>query len=82
MRDGAPADDPEVQEPARRWDALADRFHAAGRAGEQTKTASQRAWEENSEEVGRRLPWPAERMRELLVYLDEARRVRQDGASG
>ena len=52
-----------------------------GADGEQTKAAAQRMWEENSEEIGRSLPWPTERMREMLHYLDRARRAGEAGPS-
>lgn len=71
-----PADDPQVRELTGRWDALASRFHADGADGERTRAAAQRAWDEHSEEVGRTLPWPAERMRELVLYLERVRAAR------
>ncbi|MFH8568462.1 MerR family transcriptional regulator [Streptomyces sp. NPDC017993] len=75
-QDRTPFDDPRVQDLARRWDALADRFHAEGADGEQTKAAAQRMWDENSEEIGNTLPWPADRMRDLVRYLERAREAR------
>jgi hypothetical protein len=30
---------------------------------------------ENSEELGRNLPWPADRMRDLVRYLERARQA-------
>lgn len=71
-----PADDPRVRELTARWDALADRFHADGPDGERTKAAAQRAWEEHGDEIGRNLPWPAERMRGLVLYLERVRGAR------
>jgi DNA-binding transcriptional MerR regulator len=75
-QDGTDVEDPRVQSLAQRWDDLADRFHAPGADGERTKAAAQRAWDEHSEEIGRTLPWPTERMREVLQYLDRARGAR------
>ncbi|GAA3440865.1 hypothetical protein Pve01_19840 [Planomonospora venezuelensis] len=79
VQDGTPADDPRVRELVGRWDALGNRFHSTGADGERTKAAARRMWEEHSEELGRSLPWPAERMRELVRYLE---RVRQAGRRG
>jgi MerR family transcriptional regulator, thiopeptide resistance regulator len=76
VQDDTPVDDPRVRSLAGRWDAIADRFHAPGADGEQTKAATQRMWEENSEEIGRSLPWPTERMRELVHYLERVRQAR------
>jgi DNA-binding transcriptional MerR regulator len=70
-----PADDPRVQELTGRWDALAGRFHADGPEGGRTKAAAQQAWDDHSEEIGRSLPWPVERMRELVGYLERARQA-------
>ena len=42
---------------------------------DQTVTAARTMWRENSEELGRSLPWPADRMRELVGYLERARRA-------
>jgi DNA-binding transcriptional MerR regulator len=76
VREDTPVDDPQVQSLARRWDELADRFHAPGADGEQTKAATQRMWDENSEEISRSLPWPAGQMRGLVHYLERARQAR------
>ncbi|WP_326823562.1 MerR family transcriptional regulator [Streptosporangium sp. NBC_01756] len=76
VQDDTPVDDPRVRALVARWDALGNRFHAGGDAGEQTKAAAQRAWRENSAEIGRSLPWPADRLRDLVHYLE---RVRQTG---
>ena len=65
VQDGTPVDDPRVRALVGRWDALANGFHSEGDDGERTKAAAQRTWEENSEEIGRSLPWPADRMRDL-----------------
>ncbi len=75
-QEGTPVEDQRVQTLAERWDALADRFHAPGAEGERTKAAAQRMWDVNSEQIGRSLPWPTERMRELLQYLERARQAR------
>lgn len=76
VQDGTPVDDPRVQDLTGRWDALADRFHAEGADGERTKAAAQRMWDENSDEIGSTLPWPVDRMRELVHYLERARETR------
>ena len=81
VQEGTPVGDPRVQDLTGRWDALANRFHSDGEAGERTKAAAQRMWDENSEEIGQGLPWPVERMRELVHYLERARRA-GSGASG
>jgi Predicted transcriptional regulators len=75
VQDGTPVDDQRVRALVGRWDALANRFHADGEAGERTKAAAQRMWEEHSEEIGRSLPWPVDRMRDLVDYLDQVRRA-------
>ncbi|MDP9847598.1 MerR family transcriptional regulator [Streptosporangium lutulentum] len=76
VRDDTPVDDPRVRALAGRWDALGNRFHSEGEDGERTKAAARRTWEENSEQIGQRLPWPVDQMRDLVVYLE---RVRQAG---
>ncbi|MEO3927031.1 MerR family transcriptional regulator [Micromonosporaceae bacterium B7E4] len=73
VQHGTPTDDPAVRALAGRWDALADRFHPAGADGERTRTAARRMWDENSGELGRSLPWPADQMRALVDYLDRVR---------
>ncbi|MER5647153.1 MerR family transcriptional regulator [Streptosporangium sp. NPDC002524] len=75
MRDGTPADDPRVRVLVHRWDALANRFHDDGDDGERTKAAARRMWRENGEEIGRTLPWPADRMRDLVLYLERSRQT-------
>jgi DNA-binding transcriptional MerR regulator len=75
LEEDTPVEDPRVQALVARWDALADRFHADGGDGEQTKAAAQRMWADNSEEIGRSLPWPADRMRDLVRYLERARQA-------
>jgi DNA-binding transcriptional MerR regulator len=69
------ADDPRIRELTGRWDELAGRFHADGPEGERTRAAAQRVWDEHSEDIGRSLPWPAERMRELVGYLERVRQA-------
>jgi DNA-binding transcriptional MerR regulator len=76
VQDGTPVDDPQVRALVGRWDALANRFHSDGADGERTKAAAQAMWQDNSEEIGRSLPWPTDRMRDLVHYLE---RVRQAG---
>ncbi|GAA4578157.1 hypothetical protein GCM10023194_00290 [Planotetraspora phitsanulokensis] len=76
VEEDTPVEDPQVQELVARWDALGNRFHAEGGDGEQTKAAARRMWSDNSEEIGRNLPWPADRMRDLMGYLERARQAR------
>lgn len=73
VRDETPVDDPRVRDLVGRWDSLANRFHADGEDGERTKAAAQRMWDDNSEGIGRGLPWPVDRMRNLLAYLERVR---------
>jgi MerR family transcriptional regulator, thiopeptide resistance regulator len=73
LEEGTPAGDPRVAALARRWDALAGRFHAPGADGEETRAAARAMWRDHGEELGRTLPWPADRMRALLAYLERAR---------
>jgi DNA-binding transcriptional MerR regulator len=70
---GVPAEDERARDLVRRWDALAGRFHPAGPEGERTRAAAQRMWQDNSAEIGRSLPWPAERIAGLVAYLAQAR---------
>jgi MerR family transcriptional regulator, thiopeptide resistance regulator len=76
VQDDTPVDDPRVRDLVGRWDALANQFHREGADGERTKAVAQAMWQENSEEISRSLPWPADRMRDLVQYLE---RVRQAG---
>ena len=76
VQDGTPVDDPRVRDLVARWDALAGRFHPDGAAGDRTRNATRRVWQENSEEIGRSLPWPVDRMRDLVAYLDRVRQAR------
>ncbi|MFK3983402.1 MerR family transcriptional regulator [Micromonospora sp. NPDC050397] len=76
VQDGTPVDDPAVRDLVARWDALANLFHADGTAGEPTRAAAQRMWAGNSDEIGRNLPWPVERMRDLVGYLERVRQSR------
>ncbi|MFC4894192.1 MerR family transcriptional regulator [Streptosporangium amethystogenes subsp. fukuiense] len=78
VQDDTSVDDPRVRVLVGRWDALANRFHANGRDGEQTRAAARGMWRENSEEIGRSLPWPAARMRDLVDYLERARQAGRD----
>ncbi|MFF0243809.1 MerR family transcriptional regulator [Streptosporangium sandarakinum] len=73
VQDGTPADDPQVREIVRRWDELATPFHAEDARGEQTKAAARRMWQEHRNRLSTRLPWPTEKMVELLAYLERAR---------
>ncbi|WSA72352.1 MerR family transcriptional regulator [Streptomyces sp. NBC_01799] len=76
VRDDTPVDDPQVQDLVRRWDELGATFHAVGERGERTKAAARRMWQDNSTELSRRLPWPADRMAALVGYLERARQAR------
>ncbi|MFJ2030268.1 MerR family DNA-binding protein [Streptosporangium sp. NPDC087985] len=76
VQDDTSVDDPRVRALVDRWDALGNRFHADGADGEQTKAAAQRIWKENSEEIGQSLPWPVDRMRGLVHYLERVRQAR------
>ncbi|XVQ88873.1 MerR family transcriptional regulator [Microbispora siamensis] len=60
---------------AERRDALAGGFHPDGPEGERTRAAARRMWRDNSAEIGRSLPWPAERMAGLVAYLEQARQA-------
>jgi DNA-binding transcriptional MerR regulator len=74
VRADTPVADPRVQDLVGRWDALATPFHGGD---ERLKAAAQRMWQDNSGELGRRLPWPADQMTDLVAYLDRARRSRR-----
>lgn len=69
---GTPVADPRVQDLVGRWDALGVLFHDGD---ERTKAAAQRMWQDNSADISRRLPWPADRMVALVAYLERARQV-------
>ncbi|MGI8329339.1 MerR family transcriptional regulator [Actinomadura scrupuli] len=73
LRQGTPPGDPQVQTLAGRWDALGNLFHGGD---DRTVAAARTMWQDNSEELGRSLPWPAERMRDLVGYLERARQAR------
>ena len=76
MAAGTPADDARVRDLARRWDELGAPFHPAGEpAGAETRAAARRMWRENAAELGRGLPWPAERINGLVAYLEQARQA-------
>lgn len=70
---GTPADDPEIRALVGRWDAVGNGFHAAGEDGEATRAAARRLWDERGGELARNLPWPPDRMRALLRYVEEVR---------
>ncbi|MFF4895804.1 MerR family transcriptional regulator [Streptomyces sp. NPDC001068] len=76
VQDDSPVTDPRVQELVRRWDELGSAFHAEGAAGEQTKAAARKMWQDNSAEFSRGLPWTAEQMTALVAYLERVRQVR------
>ncbi|MCB5283692.1 MULTISPECIES: MerR family transcriptional regulator [Micrococcaceae] len=64
-----PVDDPAVRDFARRWDGLGSQFHS----NDATKAAARSMWQENSPELSARLPWPADRLQELVMYLQRVR---------
>jgi MerR family transcriptional regulator, thiopeptide resistance regulator len=66
---GSPADGPEARDLVRRWDAIGSAFHST----EGTKMAARNLWQENSAGIGAQLPWPADGMRALVGYLQQAR---------
>ncbi|MEU6413907.1 MerR family transcriptional regulator [Microbispora sp. NPDC046933] len=72
---GVPAEDERARGLVRRWDALAGGFHPGGPDGERTAAAARRIWRDNSAEIARSLPWPAERMAGLVAYLEQARQA-------
>jgi DNA-binding transcriptional MerR regulator len=72
VRDGTPVDDPRVQTLVGRWDALGNRFHDGD---ERISAAARTMWRENSEELGRSLPWPTDQMTALVGYLERARQA-------
>ncbi|MEW9531134.1 MerR family transcriptional regulator [Microbispora sp. NPDC049125] len=71
LREGTPADDPRVQDLVRRWDAVGAMFHKS----EETKAAALGMWRDNSAEISAPLPWPADQMRALVTYMEEARQA-------
>jgi MerR family transcriptional regulator, thiopeptide resistance regulator len=75
VEDGTPVEDPRVRDLVGRWDALGNRFHDDGPEGERTKAAARAMWQRDSEQLGRSLPWPADRMRDLVAYLERARQA-------
>jgi DNA-binding transcriptional MerR regulator len=64
-----PVDDPAARDFARRWDGLGSQFHSS----DATKTAARSMWQDNSPELSARLPWPADRLQELVTYLQRVR---------
>ncbi|WP_346055460.1 MerR family transcriptional regulator [Amycolatopsis dongchuanensis] len=66
---GTPADDPHVRDLVRQWDELAAPFHET----EQTKTAARQLWQDHGDELAAPLPWPADRLRALMSYVDSVR---------
>jgi DNA-binding transcriptional MerR regulator len=72
VREDTPVDDPRVRTLVARWDALATRFHDGD---ERTGAAARTLWQENSDELGRALPWPTDQLRDLVRYLERARQA-------
>ncbi|WJH26024.1 MerR family transcriptional regulator [Pseudarthrobacter defluvii] len=64
-----PVDDPAVRDFASRWDELGSQFHS----NDATKTAARSMWQDNSRELSARLPWPEDRIQELVTYLQRVR---------
>ncbi|MEV7008767.1 MerR family transcriptional regulator [Streptosporangium sp. NPDC051022] len=75
VRADTPVDDPRVRDLLSRWDALGAAFHPAGERSGGTRAAAQRMWQDNSAELSRNLPWPADRMTALVAYLERARQT-------
>ncbi len=73
VQDDTPVTDPRVRDLVARWDAVGEMFHGGDHG---TKTAARTMWQDNSEELGGALPWPADRMRDLVTYLDRVRESR------
>lgn len=72
-----PVDDPQVADLVTRWEALGARMSPAGDSGQDIAQAARRMWQENSTELGARLPWPTEDMTALVAYIERARQARQ-----
>jgi DNA-binding transcriptional MerR regulator len=72
LDDGTPPDDPRARALVERWDAVGERFHST----EGTKHAARAAWSDNSAEIAGRTPWPADRLIELVSYVDRSRAAR------
>lgn len=64
-----PLDDPAVRDFARRWDELGSQFHSS----DETKAAARNMWQEDSPVLSAALPWPADRLQELVTYLQRVR---------
>jgi hypothetical protein len=64
-----PADDPAARDFARRWDRLGSQFHG----NDATKSAARKMWQENSRELSAGMPWPSDRLQELVAYLQRVR---------
>lgn len=64
-----PADGPAARDLVRRWDTIGSAFHDT----EGTKAAARNLWQENDAGIGAQLPWPADGMRALVGYLQQAR---------
>ncbi|OLB73535.1 MAG: MerR family transcriptional regulator, partial [Actinobacteria bacterium 13_2_20CM_2_71_6] len=70
QRAGTPFDDPAVRDLAGRWSALGAQF---GTDGPQEQASARRLWDDNREEISRRVPWPAEDFIAAVEYLRQAR---------
>ena len=69
MAAGSPAEGPEAKDLVRRWGTIGSAFHTF----EGTKAAARNLWQENDAGIGAQLPWPADGMRALVGYLQQAR---------
>ncbi|MDX3070954.1 MerR family transcriptional regulator [Streptomyces sp. NPDC088354] len=69
---GTALDDPGVRRLVREWDELGSAFHTGGQG---TEEAARRMWQDHGTDLGRGLPWSAERMAGLVGYLERARRA-------
>ncbi|GAA3664476.1 hypothetical protein GCM10022420_049480 [Streptomyces iranensis] len=78
---GTPVDDADVRELVGRWDAVGESFHGGGeRARAESRAAARRMWRDHRDELGDRLPWPGERMAELVGYVERVREARPGGS--
>ncbi|SEC78243.1 hypothetical protein SAMN04490356_5503 [Streptomyces melanosporofaciens] len=76
-----PSGSSSVRELVRRWEAVGESFHGGGeRARAETEAAARRMWQGHREELSARLPWPGERMAELVGYVERVREVRRGGS--
>lgn len=73
MRDGTPADQPQVQELLHQWDTIGVPFQPEGitdEQREQMQNAIRQLRQDHSGDILQNLPWSAEQMTALYAYLD------------